>query len=180
MKSKNTGSDIFGLLMSNKAKLILLLIFTALTYYQFYTFAKAFNLSALFPPNTPEPITIPTSVQGKSMDVRVSYSAPSFSFGPAILLLALNVILWIKQPDQLGRRLLTIALIANLAIIIIHVIITSPVFNLAPSPREYIRNIWIIRNFYAKWNFVYLIAATISSLIALNTLAQILPNRSGN
>ena len=167
--------------MYNKVRLALLLIFAALTFYQFYRYASVFNTRALFPPNTPEPITIPTSVQGTySLDVRVSIRPPSFDFALSFLLLALNIVLWINRPDQIERRPLISALIANLAIVIIHVIITSPVFNLAPTPQEYIKNIWVIRNFYAKWNFVYLIAATISGLIGLGMLVQIIRNRFGN
>ncbi|MBA3874839.1 MAG: hypothetical protein H0X30_37400 [Anaerolineae bacterium] len=157
----------------------LLFIFALLAFYQFYLFASVLDTHALIQPDTHESITtpsisLPSLPPGTfTLDAAISYPAPDFSFGSLYLLLALSTVLWIKRPNRIGQRLLISAFITNLTILVIHLMITSPVLNLTPTTRDYMNNIWIIRNFYAKWDFVYLMPATVSSLIGLAMLVQV-------
>ena len=158
--------------MSNKAKLALFLVFAVLTFYQFYTFARSFNLNDMLPKETNN-----ATVLYGGQDVAIS-SSTRFNFDSSIFLLALNIILWVERPNRIRRAPLILAFIANLAIVIIRVGIAAPALNLAKAAAQNnTQNIWELVNLHTKWNAIYLIPATISALIVLSIGFQFMRNR---
>ena len=160
--------------MSNKAKMILFLIFAALTFYQFYIFARTFNPSALLPRDTSNR----TELYGVYSKADIAISPSNGYFDPSVMLIALNIVLWVERSNRIGRTSLILAFIANLAIVISRVGFAAPALKLAATaPQKTMQDIWALGDLHAKWNAVNLVPATISGLIVLGLLVQLLRNR---
>lgn len=152
--------------MSNRVRLILFSVFVLLTFYQFYTYAKSFRLNDFLPQDKPAgTVLFGTFVTQPSTN-------PLSQVDFAIPLLVINIVLLVEHPNQIGRRPMIFALVANLFILIMHQGFGTPALKQALANLQSNQATFVYP--FAQWNALYLTAAIISSLIVIRLLIQIL------
>ncbi len=151
--------------MSNKARLILFAVFALFTFYQFYTYAKSFHLSDFLPPN-PHTVLYGTFLTTSS-------PSPVSQIDFAIPLLALNIVLLVERPTQIGRRSIILAFIANLFIMVARVGFGTPAIKKAIADLQNNPTTTYTSPF-PRWNALYLVIATISTLIVISQMIVLL------
>jgi hypothetical protein len=152
----------------SKIKPVLFLIFTLLTFYQFVAHAKPVHHD---PSQAKEAINeILLSHNGRA-DVGIVIASDYKPVSPIpSLVLALNIILWVINPKRIGRLLLTLSFLANLAIVLIPRI-SDAMFERAGGYQGMSIDARYLQ--LDQWDNVYRILATISTLIVAGMLFQV-------